>query len=100
MAALLTRISSRPNVFSVSAIIAATDLASRTSATIGCAVPPVAAISAATELQSLASATTTLAPSAAKALANTEPSAAFWPAAAPVTIATFPSKRGIEISLA
>src|SRR5271155_1488213 len=98
-AALLTRMSSLPNFLSVSAIIAPTALALPTSASRGWAVPPAAAISAATEPQSLASARTTLAPSAAKALANTDPSAAFWPAAAPVTIATFPSRRGMGFPL-
>src|ERR1700751_3089794 len=95
MAALLTRMSSRPNCLSASAIMAPMDFSSRTSARTACAVPPLAVISAATEAQSLVSASTTLAPSAASAVAKIAPRAAFGPAAAPVTTATFPCKRGM-----
>jgi len=79
IAALLTRMSSRPNCFSVSAIMAPTDFSSRTSAKSACAVPPLAVISADTDAQSFVSASTTLAPSAASALAKIAPSAALGP---------------------
>ena len=75
-----------PKVLSVSAITTPTDLASRTSATMARSVRRSAAMSLATELQSFRSVRMTLTPSAA---GEHRLEAAFGPAAAPVTIATF-----------
>jgi hypothetical protein len=91
IAALLIRISMRPNSLSTAFAIAATESGSAMSVVIARELPPVAAISAATASprSRLRSAMTAMAPCAANALAKARPMP--WPA--PVMIATRPSSE-------
>src|ERR1700722_17269892 len=81
--------SSRENLPSTSSTTAFQPSGSATSCTIKCARPPSSLASAAPS--EFTSVSTTFAPSATKSRASAAP----WPRAAPVTIATFPSRAFI-----